>query len=879
MSQTRKYSFISSNLPANTFHVVSYTAREAISSPYFLDILLISEKTGLEMEDLAEGNAKFLLLYRNMKLHYQGLVFRFEHLQTVNQYAHYRVQLAPRLWALSMNRHSQVFLDMSIPDILEKVLLDTGLLTNMDLEFRLSGNYPKREYVCQYNESHFDFVSRWCEREGIYYYFEQETHGEKLILTDSLMAHDPLPRQPVLRYHPISGMDLPTFGQMCSSFVCEESLVPQSIRLKDYNYRHPSLDMDSGVADIPQGGLGAVYNYGENLKSVDEAKHLAKIRAEGVHAGQKLFKGKGRAPFLRAGYLFTMQDHPDPGRNIDYLCTKAFRTGHQREYLTAGLGLPVDMDDGQFDHHIKFTAIVSDIQFRPQRVTEWPRFYGALNAVVESEGGEDYAHLDEQGRYKIRLPFDVANSPKGKGSCWIRMAQPYGGNGHGMHFPLHNGTEVLLTFYNGDVDRPIIAGALPNAENQSIVKNTNTPSNAIRSAGGNQLVLGDKKGQEFIGMFSPHAQSGIAIGSHKPGGGGSIAIATKGVFDEFSVGGTIEATLGSATSFVAGVDSSVSVGIKSEISAAIATEAALMSQISFTRGDRIEIGSESMSLKSDMAVVGLDEVDISGGINHTVSDLVTKAKKYLGVGIGASIASGLGVAALSRPFDKEFLKEAKVEWKTTPSLIAGGITTVTGAALAILCAAKVKSIAKSYESASNNAKTANILLNKDGVDIKVNSTVTADAVLNMEVDELGTASTDAQKSSIQIDAKGQGIYLTNRETAYLYLEDGTTMAAFIESDEDDVENRTGWLIQEDSIVFEVKRGSGISAETDNITITGAGSDAETAGEIVVSNEEVSMTYDDNKLEIKSNGVTVSASAVNITSTGDLTLNGSTINIG
>jgi type VI secretion system secreted protein VgrG len=49
------------------------------------------------------------------------------------------------------------------------------------------------------------------------------------------------------------------------------------------------------------------------------------------------------------------------------------------------------------------------------------------------------------------------------------MATPYAGSDHGMHFPLHKGTEVLLTFIDGDPDRPIIQAAVPNPETPSVV--------------------------------------------------------------------------------------------------------------------------------------------------------------------------------------------------------------------------------------------------------------------------------------------------------------------------------------------------------------------------------------------------------------------------
>ena len=77
--------------------------------------------------------------------------------------------------------------------------------------------------------------------------------------------------------------------------------------------------------------------------------------------------------------------------------------------------------------------------------------------------------LDGQGRYKVKMPFDLSGRQEGKASHWLRMVQPYAGTDHGMHFPLHKGTEVLLTFVEGDPDRPIIAGAVPNPEKPSVI--------------------------------------------------------------------------------------------------------------------------------------------------------------------------------------------------------------------------------------------------------------------------------------------------------------------------------------------------------------------------------------------------------------------------
>jgi len=110
------------------------------------------------------------------------------------------------------------------------------------------------------------------------------------------------------------------------------------------------------------------------------------------------------------------------------------------------------------------------------------------------------------------LPFDQSGRKDGKASAWVRMMQPYAGAGHGMHFPLHKGTEVLLTFIDGDPDRPVIAGAVPNAETPSVVKDANQTMAAIQTGGSNKIAIEDKAGSERILMHVPNQKSFIRIG-------------------------------------------------------------------------------------------------------------------------------------------------------------------------------------------------------------------------------------------------------------------------------------------------------------------------------------------------------------------------------
>jgi type VI secretion system secreted protein VgrG len=129
---------------------------------------------------------------------------------------------------------------------------------------------------------------------------------------------------------------------------------------------------------------------------------------------------------------------------------------------------------------------------------------------VETTGG-DYAFIDDQGRYRVRLPFDLGEAGKGQASHAVRMMQPYAGNKFGFHFPLHAGTEVTLACVNGDLDRPVIHGALPNAETPSPVTADNPTQNILRTWGENELLMEDRKGEERIDLFTRDQQNILTL--------------------------------------------------------------------------------------------------------------------------------------------------------------------------------------------------------------------------------------------------------------------------------------------------------------------------------------------------------------------------------
>lgn len=502
----------SSALPRST-RVAAFTGVEAISRPYEIEIFLLVRSDVSEELNLADAigaKARLVLNRQDEKTPpfvFSGVFGAVDLLHALDGWALLRALLVPRLWHLGLSRHSRIFTNRSVPEVIEAVLQDNGL-SGADYELRL-GAYEVEEHICQYRESDLDFISRWMEREGIFYYFEHGDDGEKLILVDDLM-YEKSPIERPVRYHPQAGDDR-TAGPSLRSFKASHATLPAKVMLKDYDYARPKLDV-SGSAPVAARGVGEVSLYGERFFSPSAGGRLAKLRSEELLARQVTYRAKGTRFHLRAGYTFDLEEHPLPSFNTGYLTTAAHHYGNQAAQTLAQFRDVVDLpyDDS---YMVEVTAIRAATQFRAESRTAWPRIFGMENGIIEGPAESEYAQIDDQGRYSVKFQFDESDLKGTEASTFVRMLQPHGGSIEGFHFPLRKATEVMISFLGGDPDRPVIAGVAPNALTPSPVTSRNMTRNVLQTGGRNRLEIEDLAGQQRITLSTPHANTYLRMGA------------------------------------------------------------------------------------------------------------------------------------------------------------------------------------------------------------------------------------------------------------------------------------------------------------------------------------------------------------------------------
>lgn len=520
-ADTSIFSFQVGALPLDTFRVIEFVGHEAVSECYQFTIRAVAFDTALKFDDGIGVAGTLIVRGTDYKITHYGIITAFTQVPdsdgTVALNFTYEFTLEPRLRWTSYTLQSRIFQNKTVPEIVGEVLDDYLIKDQdykIDVKFEGSGDYPKREFTVQYNESDLDFIQRLLEDEGIFYFFDHSGDREVLMITNKKDSVKPLENTPKLEFRPEIGMHAED-GEYVDTLNKTLRWVSGSrTTLKDYNYRTPESAV-VGVYDM-KGTTGEYYHFGDHVKTADEAKRLAQIRSEMFFCEREIYRGTSIARSMHSGHRFSLAHADAEGFNGEYLIVRVTHQGDMAQ--------EEGKDRPRPHYRNNFEAIPAAVQYRPRLSTPKPKAQGILTAKVDGQKGS-YAYIDEEGRYRMKLFFDRSEDKDGKASKAIRLAQPYAGAGYGMHFPLHTETEIAVGFVDGDLDRPIGLGAIPNPSKGSPVSAGNKHQNMIKSHSGHSITLDDKEGATGIHMATT---GGHKMGFDDAAGSKGITLKTSG---------------------------------------------------------------------------------------------------------------------------------------------------------------------------------------------------------------------------------------------------------------------------------------------------------------------------------------------------------------
>lgn len=485
--------------------VLAFEGNEALSKPFSYRIEFTSGDHAISKEMMLMKPASLTLqapvdqgygskMQQPVRV-IQGVVTGFERFGTSKDETHYALTLQPRLALLDRSHQNAIYQDMSVPQIVEKILRERHGMRGQDFLFSLAKEYPRREQVMQYGEDDLRFISRLLGEVGIWFRFTTDTrlNIDVVEFYDGQQGYGKgltLPSVPPSGQHS-QGVDS-VWGMES-----HHNVVQKQVSTRDYNYRQATEDMNTQV-DATRGDAttyGDAYHYADNYlapgshhdrnPAPESGAFYARIRHERYLNGQTQTRAITSCPTLSPGQGLKVTGGYEVADVFAHgVVITALRTHARRDK-----DLAVDFD-GIPDS--------TDFSFRPEPGSR-PVMAGTLPARVTSTTENDtYGHIDKDGRYRVNMLFDRDNRETGFESLWVRQSRQYAGDTYGLHLPLLAGTEVAIGFEDGNPDRPYISGVLHDSAHGDHVTIRNYKRNVLRTPANNKIRLDDERGKEHI---------------------------------------------------------------------------------------------------------------------------------------------------------------------------------------------------------------------------------------------------------------------------------------------------------------------------------------------------------------------------------------------
>lgn len=502
LANQSQFEFRIVGLPDDSFTVQQFSGTLAISHHYHYQIDCVA-KQEIDHSEIIGQRAKLILNGAGVDNYIHGLVTASHFLGMSSDDNNYSYQffLSSNLESLVKRQSSQIFLNKNVSEIVKEILTIANWSPTSFL-FKLHQDYSAQKFVMQLNETDLSFIERLLSQAGMFYFFSQNAAEAQLWILDN---PDDLPD--------FSNQSLPFFSESGSVknsdsiyYLSEEvHALPQQVKVKNRHYQHPEVDLTATSQNqtvIP--GIGNVYQYGNAFETLAEGQQLAELTQQALDGQRQFFLIKTDCRVLQLGQIFTLTQHPQTEYNVACRVMNIRMKGNQ---FAQGEGENTKLT---YEATCIITPTTAPLCIFPQVASTFPHVLPATIETMTDDASLPF--LDEYGNYHVRFPFDQSNNVSGQASAAIPFLHHHGGAlsadqlATGLHFPLRKATQVAVGFIQGNLNLPVILGAIHNSENPSTVAAENNTQNSIRTFAANELTLDDQ-------VTAPYAK--LATKDHK----------------------------------------------------------------------------------------------------------------------------------------------------------------------------------------------------------------------------------------------------------------------------------------------------------------------------------------------------------------------------
>ncbi|MFD1261428.1 type VI secretion system tip protein TssI/VgrG [Entomomonas asaccharolytica] len=511
--------------------VLAFDGIEGLNSEYIFEVTLVSNHLRYDITKLLSQSA-YLSFTPDKSQGVHGNILFVKRGAVGKDYSLFKVILAPKFSHLHKRFNQRAFINKSVIEIITTILNEHGQQQTIDFDFKLKEQYPKREFCCQYEETDASFLYRLCEEEGLSIHYQHNQDNHLMVISDNnnfFPTH-----QNSFSYASDTGFvaDQPVFKR----FDVNLSSATTSASYRNFNFETTKIPegnaqgSQSKKANEAQEPNLEYYDYPQRHLNKARGDYYSKIEIERLRANHILAEAYTDIPDLKSGYCFTLENYPSLDTlNTDdkWLIVQIYHQGRQPQVLEAvgsetsaimqepnylfkyyqypiSEALQFPFDQFAQGYRNVLVSIPHPVPHRPQRLHPKPKTLGNQTAIVTGASGEEI-YCDEYGRVKIQFHWDREGNYDEYSSHWVRVASNWAHDGYGTVVIPRVGMEVMIDFLEGNIDDPIVVGALHNGVNKVPY---DLPANKTRSVfktssskggvGSNEFRIEDKAGSEQI---------------------------------------------------------------------------------------------------------------------------------------------------------------------------------------------------------------------------------------------------------------------------------------------------------------------------------------------------------------------------------------------
>lgn len=503
------YAFTCDEGPSGEFHVHRMRMVEGIDTTFELNLELVTVELDIALDTFLGAACRLDIMRGDRLRPVFGIIDRVEFLGHNGNQIIFALRVVPAFALLGQVVTSRIFQEMSVLEIVDKVLAEAlePYSRTHDPGGSARGT-EKRDYCVQYRESNRDFVERLLEEEGISYHFVHDEGAGHEVLTftyengdfKDIANVDGSALVPII----LAGADDTDTESLAGlDYAC--TLTSTATLHMDYDWKAPTAWLLSPVEGADERGRSRrVYRHDQRRFIVDDGPARAQEHKDALALPGKVGRGTSNViTFVPAG-VFELERHHRADLEQRWVITRVEHRGFAPEVIHAAGA--AEIDQGRYLNTI--TCVPESVVVRPTRRIPKPRAWGPETATVVGPAGEEI-HTDEHGRIKVQFHWEEEPKKDDTSSCWIRVRQNWAGAGWGFQFIPRIGMEVVVEFLSGNPDRPLVNGCVYNGDNAPTyaVPGDKTKSgiktNSVGGSGSNELRFEDTSGSEELWM---HAQ-------------------------------------------------------------------------------------------------------------------------------------------------------------------------------------------------------------------------------------------------------------------------------------------------------------------------------------------------------------------------------------